>query len=122
MNVSDAAFLLQSTGVRYNNGLARFEMNPDIVVVEQFRIEDDKGDGTQADWCCWNASTPARQGGSPASASRFELLQNELGDIDVDAVLTVSGSLTAPVINRDVVLYRAAVRVATGLIDMLPES
>ena len=118
VNVSDAAFLLQSTGVRYKNGLARFKMTPDNVVVEQFRIEDDKGDELRLTGAAGTHQLRLGKVALELSASRFELLQNELGDIDVDAVLTVSGSLTAPVINGDVVLYRAAVRV-DRLIEML---
>ena len=111
VNFSNAGFLTQQTGVRYRNGFARFKMTPDNVVIEQFRIEDDKGDVLSLTGA---AGTHKLRLGSMAlelSASRFELLQNDLGDVDVNAVVTISGSLTSPVITGDVVLHRAAVRV-----------
>ena len=100
VQLSDAAFRVASTGASYRNGNARISLAPAQITLEAFRVEDDKGDPLELSG---SASTHALHLGEfslELSAIKFEFLQNELGDVDINGVLTVSGTPAEPVISR----------------------
>jgi translocation and assembly module TamB len=107
VQLSDAAFRVASTGASYRNGNARISLAPDQITLEAFRVEDDKGDPLELSG---SASTHALHLGEfslELSAIKFEFLQNELGDVDINGVLTVSGTPAEPVISGDLAVDHA---------------
>lgn len=109
VEITDAGFLVSATGARYQKGNARVVLAPDTVTVERFRLEDDKGDPLELSGSASTHELRIGEFGAELSATRFEILQNELGDVDVNAVVTVSGTPAAPVISGDLAVDHATV-------------
>jgi translocation and assembly module TamB len=109
IQVQDAAFLVAPTGARYAKGNARILLTPDNVTIESFRLEDDKGDPLELSGSAATHQLRLGEFAVELSATRFEFLQNELGDVDLNGVVTVSGNPAAPVISGDLAIDHARV-------------
>ncbi len=109
IRMQDAAFLVARTGARYAKGNARILLTPDNVTLEHFHVEDDKGDPLELSGSAATDHLRLGEFAVELSATRFEFLQNELGDIDLNGVLTVSGNPAAPVISGDLAIDHATV-------------
>jgi translocation and assembly module TamB len=109
VQMRDAAFLVARTGASYKNGNARISLTPNNVTVENFRLEDDKGDPLELSGSAATHQLRLGEFSVELSATRFEFLQNELGDVDLNGVLTVSGTPAAPVIAGDLAIDHATV-------------
>ena len=106
VQVAGAAFTVAATGATYANGEMRLALAPDSVQVERFRLEDDKGDPLQLTGSAATHERRLGEFGIELSGSRFEVLQNELGDVDLNGVVTISGTPSAPVISGDLAVHR----------------
>ena len=109
IQMQDAAFLVARTGARYTKGNARILLTPDNVTLEHFHLEDDKGDPLELSGSAATHQLRLGEFAVELSATRFEFLQNELGDVDLNGVLTVSGNPAAPVISGDLAIDHATV-------------
>ncbi|MEO8256585.1 MAG: translocation/assembly module TamB domain-containing protein [Acidobacteriota bacterium] len=111
VEISDAAFLVAATGARYKNGRAALTLSPNRVDVEAFHIED-------------NAGRPLELRGSLATrelrvgdleidltARGFEVVRNEFGRVDIDAMLQLRGRFDAPSVVGDLTLNGGDVNV-----------
>ena len=108
VELKNASFEVPATGVRYRNGQARFAFLPDAVTVEQFHIEDSKGNPVELTGTVATRALKLGNLGFEISLTQFELLNNGLGNLALNGVLTVSGTLAAPVITGDIGLHRAS--------------
>lgn len=108
VQLTGAAFSVAATGASYKNGEVRIALAPDAIEIECFRLEDDKGDPLELTGTASTHELKLGEFGIELSANRFEILQNELGDVDLNGVVTISGSPAAPVISGDLAIHRGA--------------
>jgi autotransporter translocation and assembly factor TamB len=108
VELKNASFEVPATGVRYRNGQARFVFRPDAVTVEQFHIEDNKGNPVELTGTVATRALTLGDLGFEVSLTQFQVLNNALGDLALNGVVTVSGTLAAPVITGDIGLHRAS--------------
>jgi translocation and assembly module TamB len=102
VDITNSAFVLAATGAQYQGFTSALAFEGDRIRIEKFRIADDDGD--PLDVSGQLAVSGLRPGVFEATfrAQNFEVIDNELGDIDADAELTVRGELTAPMVTGDV--------------------
>jgi autotransporter translocation and assembly factor TamB len=108
VDLKNASFEIPATGVRYRNGQARFAFRPDAVNVEQFHLEDSKGNPVELTGTVATRALKLGDLGFEMSATEFEVLNNGLGELALNGVLTITGTLAAPVITGDIGLHRAS--------------
>lgn len=108
VDVSGASFDVAATGIRYRNGTAHVALAPVAITLERFRLEDSKGDPLEVTGTAGTRAFRVGDLGFELSATRFDVLHNGLGDVALNGVITVSGTLAAPVISGDLGLHRAS--------------
>ena len=108
VDVKGATFEVPATGVRYQNGTAHLAFVPQAVTVEQFRLEDSKGNPVELSGTVGTRALRLGDLGFELSATRFEVLHNALGDLALNGVVTITGTLAAPVIAGDLAIDRAS--------------
>jgi autotransporter translocation and assembly factor TamB len=94
--VSDAAFHVAATGVRYRNGRALLQLTRDRVTVDQLRIEDSGGQALELRGSLGTRALKVGDLEIDASAKRFQVLRNEYGTIGIDADLELRGIFESP--------------------------
>ncbi|MEO8075617.1 MAG: translocation/assembly module TamB domain-containing protein, partial [Acidobacteriota bacterium] len=109
LTVTNASFLVPLTGVTYTGGDVDISFEPDLITVNRFHLDDDKKDPLDITGRIGTHELRIRELALDLSASKFELLSNEFGDIDVDALVQVQGAVASPTITGDVVLSHAQV-------------
>jgi autotransporter translocation and assembly factor TamB len=109
LTVTNGSFLVPLTGVLYAGGDVDISFEPDLVTVNRFHLEDDKKDPLDVTGRIGTHERRIRELALDVSASKFELLANEFGDVDVDALVQVQGAVDAPTVTGDVVLSHAQV-------------
>lgn len=108
VDVKNASFDVAATGVRYRNGAARITLVPEAVKVETLHVEDGKGNPLDLTGTAGTHAFKLGEIGFEISATRFEVLHNELGEAVLNGVFTVGGTLGAPSISGDIALDRAS--------------
>jgi len=108
VKLADTAFVVTSTGARYQRGAAEFALADDRVNVSSFHLEDRKGRPLSVTGSMGTGAT----GGTNALtagdlkidivANGFEILHDDTGTVDVDATLALRGDLNAPRLAGDV--------------------
>jgi autotransporter translocation and assembly factor TamB len=108
VDVKNASFEVPATGIRYRNGTAHLSFLPEAVTVEQFHLEDSRGNPVELTGTVATRALRLGDLGFELSATEFELLNNTLGSLALNGVLTVSGTVAAPVISGDLGVHRAS--------------
>jgi autotransporter translocation and assembly factor TamB len=108
VDVKGAGFEVPATGIRYRNGDLHLTLAPDALTVERFRLEDSKGNPIEVTGTAGAQAFRIGEIGFEVSATRFDVLHNALGDVALNGVITISGTLAAPVISGDLGLERAS--------------
>ena len=109
VDVKGASFDAVATGIRYRNGDMHLTLAPEAITVERFRLEDSKGNPLQVTGTAGTHAFRIGDLGFELSATQFDVLHNALGDVALNGVLTVTGTLAAPVIAGDLGLHRATI-------------
>ena len=109
LDIKGASFEVPATGIRYRNGTAHVAFVPQAVTIEQFRLEDSKGNPVELTGTVATRALRLGDLGFELSATRFEILHNALGDLALNGVITVTGTLAAPVISGDLAIDRALI-------------
>ncbi len=109
LGIANARFLVPLLGTSYHAGDIALVFAPDLMTVERFHLEDDKDDPLDVSGRIATHELRIREIALDVSASKFELLSNDKGDVDVDALVQIQGSISAPTIAGDVVLSHASV-------------
>ena len=118
VDISGAAFLVKATGARYKNGRAAFKLSPDRVDVEAFHIEDNSGRPLELRGSLATHELRVGDLEIDVMARGFEVIRNEIGRVDIDAMLQLRGRFEGPRVvgdltinggdvNVDVILERA---------------
>ena len=108
LDVKSASFEVPATGVKYRNAVAHVVFAPQLVTIQEFRLEDSKGNPVELSGTVGTRALRLRNLGFELSATRFELLHNGLGDLSLNGVVTVTGTLAAPAISGDLAIDHAA--------------
>jgi autotransporter translocation and assembly factor TamB len=109
IDVAAASFDVAATGVRYRNGTLHLQLTPDALTLERFRLEDSKGNPLEVTGTAGTHAFRIGELGFELSATRVDVLHNGMGDVALNGVVTVTGTLVAPVISGDLALHRASV-------------
>lgn len=109
--LSDAAFLVTETGVAYRNvsGLLAFE--DDHVTVRQLSAESQNGRPLQVTGEIGLRNESTGTLALSVSGKGVRVLDNELGQMDLDSTLEITGTLAAPVIEGDLVVTNGRLEV-----------
>lgn len=107
IDAKGASFDVVATGIRYRNGDLHLTFTPDALKLDRFRLEDSKGDPIEVTGTAGTHAFSIGELGFELSATRFDVLRNGLGDVALNGVITISGTLAAPVIAGDLGVDRA---------------
>jgi len=107
INMQDTSFEVPATGVRYRNGTAHITFVPEAVKIDSFHLEDNRGNPIDLTGTAGTHAFKLGDIGFEISATRFQLLHNDLGDVVLNGVFTVTGTLAAPSISGDIALDQA---------------
>ncbi len=102
VKLADTAFVVASTGTRYQRGAAEFTLADDRVNVSSFHLEDRKGRPLSVTGSMGTNALSVGDLQIDIAANGFEILHNETGTVDVDAKLALRGDLNAPRLAGDV--------------------
>ncbi|MEP6893045.1 MAG: translocation/assembly module TamB domain-containing protein, partial [Gaiellaceae bacterium] len=129
IDVKNGAFGVPAAGGTFTGLTTRIELEPEVVRIKEFQLLDHHGEKLRV---AGELAVHARQVGAvnvSIDADNFELLDNELGDVQVQAALKVTGEVRRPKIVGDVRLDAARVEVDRVLelfyspysVDALPD-
>jgi autotransporter translocation and assembly factor TamB len=107
VDVQGALFEVPSTGVRYRNGNMHLSLAPEALTLERFHLEDSRGNPVEVTGRAAAQAFRIGDLGFELSATRFDVLHNGLGDVALNGVITVKGTLAAPEVTGDLSLHRA---------------
>ena len=111
VDVKGASFDVPATGVRYHNGMTHVTFVPQAVTLEQFRLEDSKGNPVELTGTVATRALRLGELGLELSAIQFQVLNNDWGTLALNGVLAIHGTLAAPVVTGDLALHRASLEV-----------
>jgi autotransporter translocation and assembly factor TamB len=111
INLTNAAFMVVSSGARYRNGRASVRLAPDRVTVDALHVEDRRGRALDLRGSLGTHELRVGDLEISASAKQFELLRNEFGEIQVDANLTLVGQFEAPRVSGRITITSGTVQV-----------
>jgi autotransporter translocation and assembly factor TamB len=94
--IADATFLVASTGVTYQNGTAMLTLSPDRIAVDMLHLDDEHKRPLDVRGSLATHELRVGDLAIDVTASRFEVLHNEFGHLDVDASLRLRGRFEAP--------------------------
>ncbi len=118
LNVEGTSFDVPATGVRYRNGTAHITFVPEAVKIESFHLEDSKGNPLDLTGTADTHAFKLGEIGFEITATQFEVLHNDLGQVVLNGVFTVGGTLSAPTVSGDIALDRATLDASTLLLRL----
>ena len=118
LDLQGASFDVPASGGRYRNGTAHITFVPEAVKIDSFHLEDSKGNPIDLTGTAGTHAFQLGDIGFEVSATRFEVLHNDLGDVVLNGVFTVTGTLAAPTISGDIALDRATLNAGTLLLRL----
>jgi autotransporter translocation and assembly factor TamB len=111
IDIRDGAFAVPAGGLSYSGLDTRIDLEPDLVRIRRFEILDENGEQLAV---AGQLAVHERQVGAidvTLESTNFEIIDNELGDVQVDANLKVTGELLRPKLEGDV-------RIAAGRLEV----
>jgi autotransporter translocation and assembly factor TamB len=104
VEVANAGFTVAATGARYRNGAASLALAPDRVMVTSFHLEDRNGQPLEVSGTLGTHELKLETVQIDVRARRFEVLNNEIGNMDVDAALSLRQIDGRPSVDGDVTI------------------
>jgi translocation-and-assembly-module (TAM) inner membrane subunit TamB-like protein len=111
VDITDARFVVASTGAAYRNVRAQFGLTPDKVAVEMLHIEDVDNHSLDVQGSLGTHELRVGDVTIDVRAHHFEVMRNELGRVNLDAMLQVRGRFESPRIAGDLSIDAGTVRV-----------
>jgi autotransporter translocation and assembly factor TamB len=102
VDVREAAFVVQATGAPYTGVTTRLQFDAERLNVTGLKMLDADGDVLTLEGALALHPTGGPTADIRVQATRFEILDNELGDVDVDANLRFVGDLRRPKLDGEV--------------------
>src|SRR5262249_36413415 len=109
--LDDAGFRVVSSGARYKHGRALFRLTSDRVAIESFHVEDANGRPLDVHGSLATHELTVGDLEIDASARRFEVLRNQFGRIEADAVLRLRGKFETPRLGGTITLVGGDLKV-----------
>ncbi len=109
VDVSGASFDVPATGIRYRKGELHLALAPDALTLERFRLEDSKGNPLEVTGTAGTHAFRIGDLGFELSATQFDVLHNGLGDVALNGVILITGTLAAPIVSGDLGVHRATI-------------
>jgi autotransporter translocation and assembly factor TamB len=104
VDVSNAGFVVTGTGARYRRGNANLLLARDRIDVAAFHLEDRNGRTLDVSGTLGTHELKVADVLIDIRARRFEVLNNETGNIEVNAALRLRGEMERPTIEGDVTI------------------
>jgi len=129
VDIKNGAFGVPAAGTTFTGLTTRIELQPDAIRIQEFQLLDHDGETLRV---AGELAVHARQVGAVnigIESDNFELLHNELGDVQIQSALKLTGELRRPRLVGDVRLDAGRVEVDRVLelfyspysVDALPE-
>jgi autotransporter translocation and assembly factor TamB len=99
VKVEQGAFAVTSTGARYTGLNTALQFEPSRLVVDGLRILDDGNDPLEVKGILGLTGTRFGSLDLTAHAKSFEVLHNEMGEVDVNMDLKIGGEIAAPTVS-----------------------
>lgn len=116
-DVKGASFEVPATGARYRNGSAHITLVPRSINVDNFHLEDSRGNPVELTGTAATTSELKLGNlGFEISATQFEVLRNELGTLALNGVLTINGHLPELSASGDISIDRGSFNAAEMLL------
>jgi hypothetical protein len=96
VELTDAAFLVAASGVRYQNGRAALRLASDVVRVDTFHLEDERGRTLDVTGSLGTHELRVGDLEIDVTTKGFEVMRNEFGSVEVDAQLELRGRAEFP--------------------------
>ena len=119
VDIANAAFLVTLTGTTYKNGRAAVKLASDRMTVETLHVEDNGGHALDVHGSLATHELRVGDLEIEARAQHFEVMRNELGQVDVDATLQVRGQFESPRIAGNLTINSGNIKVDEILQRML---
>jgi translocation and assembly module TamB len=111
IDIKNGAFSVPATGGTFTGLTTRIELEPEIVRIQEFRLQDDNRETLRV---AGELGVHARSVGAvniSIDSDNFELIDNELGDVQMQTALKITGELRRPRVAGDVRLDAARIEV-----------
>jgi autotransporter translocation and assembly factor TamB len=111
IDIKGGAFGVPAGGVSYSGLNTRIDLEPDRLHLQKFTILDEHGQPFNVSG---ELSVHERQVGAvnlAIDSDNFEVIDNELGDVDLDSSLTITGELRRPIVRGTIRLEAARLEV-----------
>jgi autotransporter translocation and assembly factor TamB len=111
VNVGNGAFAIPAVGTAYTGLNTRIDLRPDVVELTSFTIHDAHGKPMSVSGNLALHERKVSDVNVTVQSRDFELIDNELGDVGVDADLRITGQVRRPRIEGEVRLEDARLEV-----------
>jgi uncharacterized protein involved in outer membrane biogenesis len=111
VDVKNGAFEVPAAGGKFTGLTTRIELQPEVVRLQEFQLLDHHGEKLRV---AGELAVHARQAGAvniSIDSDNFELLDNELGDVQVQSALKITGEVRRPRVVGDLRLDAARIEV-----------
>ena len=102
VETTNGGFSVVATGVTYTNAIARLLFEGDRVMVDRFELTDDGKDRLVAIGELGIERRTIGQLNLQVSTSKFKVLANEFGDMEINSDVRVTGAVAAPVVTGEI--------------------
>jgi translocation and assembly module TamB len=96
VELAGAGFVVAASGARYQNGNASLRLSTDLIRVESFHLEDNRGRPLDVSGSLGTHELRVGELAIDVRTKGFELMRNQYGNIEVDAQLGVRGRAESP--------------------------
>jgi autotransporter translocation and assembly factor TamB len=111
VEVADAGFTVASSGSTYRNGRASLRLASDVVRVDTFHLEDARGRTLDVKGSLGTHELRVGDLEIDARAKGFEVVRNEFGTVEVDALLNLRGRAESPRLEGTITVVGGALNV-----------
>jgi hypothetical protein len=112
IDIRGGAFAVPDLGTEYTGLDTRIDFTPEGVAIREFRILDERGFPTTIGGTLGFHNRSLGDVDVRLRSDRFEVLNNELADITIDADIRVSGDIDAPRVEGTIDLESGTIHVA----------
>jgi hypothetical protein len=102
VETTNGGFSVVATGVTYTNAIARLMFEGDRLLVDRFELTDDGKDRLVALGELGIEQRSIGQVNLQISTSKFKVLANEFGNMEVNSDLRVTGEVSAPTVTGEI--------------------